>query len=89
MTKAYLDSATVLVVEVLSPATALRDRHTKYALYEQQGILYYLIADPEKEALEIYQLVNNRYELQPATSAFSFDLEKDNGIHVDYAAIWS
>ncbi|MBO9593064.1 MAG: Uma2 family endonuclease [Niabella sp.] len=89
ITKAYLDFAPALVVEVLSPATALRDRHTKYELYEQQGVLYYLIADPEKETLEIYQLVNNRYELQPATLAFSFDLQKECGIHADFTKIWS
>ncbi|MCD2422935.1 Uma2 family endonuclease [Niabella pedocola] len=87
--KPYLDFAPALVVEVLSPATALRDRHTKYELYEQQKVPFYLIADPEKETLEIYQLINELYELQPATGAFTFNLEKDCNIDVDFTKIWS
>ncbi|WP_300602243.1 Uma2 family endonuclease [Niabella sp.] len=87
--KAYLDFAPALVVEVLSPATALRDRHTKYELYQLQKVPFYLIADPEKEALEIYRLINDRYELQPATTTFSFDLQNDCVIRVDFTKIWS
>lgn len=48
ITKKYLDFAPGLVVEVLSPSTALKDRHTKYYLYEQQGIKYYLIVDTDQ-----------------------------------------
>lgn len=33
--KKYLDFAPFLVVEILSPATALRVCHTKYQLYKQ------------------------------------------------------
>ncbi|WP_114789753.1 Uma2 family endonuclease [Niabella yanshanensis] len=36
--KPCLDFAPSLVVEILSPATALKDRNTKYQLYEQQQI---------------------------------------------------
>ena len=39
--KKFLDFAPVLIVEILSPATALRDRHTKYELYQEQGVKYY------------------------------------------------
>jgi len=89
ISKPYLDFAPALVVEVLSPSTALRDKHTKYELYALQGVPYYLIADPEKETLEIYELVNGSYELQPAADTASFDLEKDCRIDVSFTNIWS
>ncbi len=43
-----LDFAPSLVVEILSPSTALRDRNTKYQLYEREGVTYYVIVDVEK-----------------------------------------
>ncbi len=62
--KNYLDFAPTLVVEILSDATALKDRHTKFSLYENFGIQYYLIVDPDKESVEIYSLQNSKYILQ-------------------------
>lgn len=38
ITKNFLDFPPALVVEILSPATALKDRHSKYPIYESQGI---------------------------------------------------
>lgn len=65
ITEAFLDFPPELVAEILSPATALKDRHTKFEIYRQQRIPYYLIIDVEREAVEIYQLVGEAYELQP------------------------
>ena len=47
--KPFLDFTPGLVVEILSPSTALRDRNTKYQFYEQQGVKYYLIVDADKK----------------------------------------
>jgi Uma2 family endonuclease len=47
-----LDFAPVLVVKILSPLTALRDRNTKYQLYQREGVKYYLIVDAEKETVK-------------------------------------
>ncbi len=54
----------VLVVEILSDSTALKDRHTKFSLYQNFGIKYYLIVDTEKELVEIYFLQGSKYVLQ-------------------------
>jgi Uma2 family endonuclease len=54
--KKLLDFPPALVVEVLSPSTALKDRHTKFELYQQQGVPYYLIVDADNEVIEIYRL---------------------------------
>ena len=36
--KKYLDFPPSLVVEILSPSTALKDRHTKFEIYQLQNI---------------------------------------------------
>jgi len=43
-----------LVIEILSPTTASRDRGVKRKLYERQGVDQYWIVDPEAEAIEVW-----------------------------------
>lgn len=50
-----------LVVEVLSPGTVKKDRNEKFRLYEQVGVKEYWIADPLHETIEVYLLVNGKY----------------------------
>jgi Uma2 family endonuclease len=52
----FLDEPLHVVVEVLSPSTALKDRNSKFFLYQSQKVPYYIIVDPEKELLEIFLL---------------------------------
>jgi Uma2 family endonuclease len=56
ITKQFLDFAPELVVEILSPATALKDRHTKFEIYQQQQIPYYIMVDTDKKQVEVWQL---------------------------------
>ena len=90
ITKPYLDFPPALVVEILSPSTALRDRHTKFEIYQQQTVKYYLIVDIEKETIEIYTLVNAAYQLQSVNGEgqFEFEFEDDCIITPDITAIW-
>ncbi len=52
----------MLVVEVLSPSTAAKDRNLKMALYEIEQVKYYLIVDPQFKKIEIYQIKDKRYQ---------------------------
>lgn len=54
--KPYLDFPPALVVEVLSPATALKDLNNKFILYQSFGIKYYIVVDPETHKIDIYIL---------------------------------
>ena len=72
--KKYLDFPPSLVVEILSPATALRDRHTKFEIYQQQGVKYYLIVDVDKKNIEIYMLQDDAYSLQKMNRSYTFQL---------------
>ena len=58
----YYDKAPELVVEIISPSSRLKDTITKYDLYEQFGIKYYVIVDPENNSVKCYQLTENLYK---------------------------
>ncbi len=59
-----LEGAPDLIVEVLSPATARRDRGKKFALYEKYGVREYWLSDPEAKYLEVYILKEDAFERQ-------------------------
>jgi Uma2 family endonuclease len=52
-----------LVVEVLSESTEERDRGIKQEDYEAHQVGEYWLIDPEKQFVEQYQLINQKYEL--------------------------
>lgn len=90
ITKSYLDFAPSLVVEILSPATALKDKHTKFQLYEQQSIQYYIIVSPDSEEVEVYLNGNDGYELANKGHNFTYNfLFEDNcQASIDFNEIW-
>ena len=50
-----------LVVEVLSPSTAKRDRTYKKDVYERCGVPEYWLVSPSEKTIEVYWLVDGRY----------------------------
>jgi Uma2 family endonuclease len=59
----FITKPPVLVIEILSPSTALRDKHVKHEIYQGQGVKYYIIADPVTKTFQSYTLVNGQYKL--------------------------
>lgn len=87
--KKYLDFPPVLVVEILSPSTALKDRHTKYELYEQQGVKYYIIGDADKKVIEVYELTGKQYKILTDSRTFDFVLAGDCSITTDLSNVFN
>jgi Uma2 family endonuclease len=77
-----------LVVEILSPSTARRDRGAKLQLYAESDVREYWLVDPESETIEF--LVNE-------AGHFRVELPLDgryhctalSGLELDLAAFWS
>ena len=85
----YLDFPPLLVAEDLSPSTALRDRNTKFKIYQNQGVTYYLILSPDKKEVEIYELENSRYVLKAKGNdvQYEFNLPECKVI-IDFKQVW-
>jgi len=59
-----------LIVEVLSPSTASRDRGIKKDAYEKAGVLEYWIVSPNEKMIEIYLLDSGKYRLDNVYMAY-------------------
>ncbi len=87
--KKYLDFPPVLVIEVLSPSTASKDRGEKMELYQMQQVKYYIIADPKFKKLEIYQLNSAVFELVAVDPEIhSFQFEENCKAEVIFSDMW-
>lgn len=59
--EAYITKAPAIIFEILSKSTAKKDKGIKYDLYEQEGVKYYVIVDPDEEIAKVYKLHEGRY----------------------------
>jgi len=84
-TEDFLNFPPTLIVEISSMKTKLRDRNTKYNLYELQGVKYYLLADTENKVVEVFQLEEGKYVPMHETY---FRLTDECMINLDVFNIW-
>jgi Uma2 family endonuclease len=87
--KKFLDFPPVLVVEILSPSTAAKDRGEKMELYLLQKVKYYLIVDPKFKKVEVYELMDGEYKLVSINPEnYSFNLHTDCTASIELLNIW-
>lgn len=65
----HINGAPALVVEVMSPATALHDRKRKMALYARAGVVEVWLVDPLSCSMELFVLDGGSYRLKQVYSA--------------------
>ena len=58
--KAYLTKAPKIIFEVLSKSTASKDQNLKFNLYEEEGVSYYIIVNPDDKVAKVYSLKNGK-----------------------------
>lgn len=81
--------APALIVEVVSPKTARRDEQTKFQLYRNEGVGYYLLLYPRQAKAKVYRLVNGDY-----WKVGDFQRERctielpDCAIDLDFSELW-
>lgn len=90
ITKKYLDFPLALVVEVTSPSTEAKDRFSKFTIYQDKGIHYYLIIDPISEEVEIFEHIDGQYKMTAKGKSFIHDFILDGcNASIDFKEIWS
>ena len=57
-----ISGAPDLVIEILSPSTAERDRELKLGLYARFGVSEYWIVDPDERSAQVMKLGTGRYD---------------------------
>ena len=57
----FLRVAPDLVVEILSPSTAVRDRGEKHAIYEANGVREYWLVDPRRREILVFERRDGRF----------------------------
>jgi Uma2 family endonuclease len=82
----FIRTPPVLIAEISSNSTRLKDRNTKFRLYESLGVNYYLLVDPYKKQIEYFQLINNKYEEKTTINCFM--LHNNCEITIDLSEIF-
>ncbi len=88
ITQQYLDFPPQLVVEILSPSTRQKDLLTKFELYQQFGIQYYLIVDPDIDLVTIYQRNDDGKYEERSGDEINFNLTDGCTIRPNLSIIW-
>ena len=85
----WVEQTPALIVEVVSPESAEKDRIAKRRLYGQQGVKYYLIVDPEAKTVEALTLQGDTYApIESGEAPLSFDLHDGCKVSLEVAALW-
>ncbi|MEP7141502.1 MAG: Uma2 family endonuclease [Ferruginibacter sp.] len=84
ITKPFLDFPASIVVEILSPSTAMKDRNNKFYIYQSEKIPYYIIIDVDKNEIEIYHLKEDgKYQLEKIKPGMTYTFNLDPGCTID------
>jgi Uma2 family endonuclease len=73
--KSYMTKAPEIIVEVISKSTAKRDEKTKFKLYEEEKVKYYVIVYPNDLKAKIYKLQEGHYSKEGdfLTESYTFE----------------
>ena len=88
--EAYINRAPEIIFEILSRSTARKDMHLKYDLYEQEGVKYYIIVDPNDQIAKVYTLNSDGQYMKVADvsgESVDFNLEVCS-FTFDFSKIW-
>ena len=89
VTSRGVEGAPDLVVEILSPGTASRDRVEKAQIYARHGVRHYWLADPDARVLEVYELTGGQYsETARLTAGATFTPTLFPGLAISLSSLW-
>jgi Uma2 family endonuclease len=90
ISKLSIDIAPDLLVEILSPSTAKRDRTIKAQLYAKLGVDHYWIIDPQAKRLEAFEREGDVYrEAVSIEGEAAFEPTLFPGLRLELATLWA
>lgn len=78
-----------LIVEIVSPTSAKRDELTKFELYQQEGVKFYILAYPDEKIAKVYRLHEGRFikEADYSNERFDFTI-RECDLTIDFSQVW-
>jgi len=58
---AHISKSPLIVVEVISKSTAIRDEKYKFEIYKKEGVKYYILVYPNELIAKVYKLQEGQY----------------------------
>lgn len=86
----YLTKAPKIIFEILSPSTAKKDTGIKFDLYQQEGVEYYVVVNPEESIAKVYKLTEDGRLVKKKDAqndSYQFDVENCL-LNFDFSQIW-
>ena len=85
----YLTKIPYVIVEILSEKSYKLDTLTKFKIYEEIGVEYYVVIDPNRKLTEVFQIENKRYKTKYKAENFKFNFTTNIfNINFDFSKIW-
>jgi len=89
MFDSYLTKAPVIIFEILSPSTAHKDMGIKFDIYEQEGVKYYIVVNPNEKVAKVYFNKEGKYiKVIDATDEVVEFETKCGKMEFDFSKIW-
>lgn len=88
VTQKGIEGVPEMIVEILSPSTATRDRTVKLHLYQKCGVRRYALVDPGARTLELFSLDGGSYRLEQSLGPEDTYSIIDYGITFDMATLF-
>jgi Uma2 family endonuclease len=86
----YLTKTPKLIFEILSPSTAKKDTGIKFDLYQQEGVEYYVVVNPDETFAKVYKLTEDGRlikKLDAQNESYKFQVDNCE-LDFDFAKIW-
>jgi len=82
----FLDRPFPMAVEILSPSTRTKDQVSKYNLYEEFGVKYYIMIDPDDNSVKVFVL--NDEKKYTEQKQYNFSITDKCQIEIDFLKIF-
>jgi hypothetical protein len=78
-----------VLIEIVSPAGAVRDEHLKFEIAEREGVPYYVLVYPQRQVAKIYGWREGRYVKAADCARERFDFQMGAcRATLDFARVW-
>jgi Uma2 family endonuclease len=86
----YLTRAPQLIIEILSPSTAHKDRTLKFDLYEREGVRWYIMVNPTDNVAHIFERIEGKYRktTDATIETLAFTITEACQVEIDFNELW-